>query len=196
MKRTVLEDILMQEDVVKSIRENYDVLIDIIPEVKDMVGFDHKHPHHHLDVFEHTLLALSRAPHDFEIRLVLLLHDIGKPHSCQEGEVRHFKGHPLVSCKMAKVILKRLNFSDEERERICYLIKEHDSLISEEDIKENFDLVYKRFKIQFCDGLAHHPDKLEKRIKYLLEMNSKINKDEEKEDYEKKLNGLLRSNNR
>ena len=196
MNRQILEDILMQEDVVKSIRDNYDSLIDIIPEIESMVGFDHKHPHHHLDVFEHTLLALSRAPHDFEIRLVLLLHDIGKPYSCQEGEVRHFKGHPLVSCNMSNEILKRLNFNDEEIKELCYLIKEHDSLISEKDINDNFDLVYKRFKIQFCDGLAHHPDKLEKRIKYLLEMNFKINKGLEKENYDKELNALIKSNNR
>ena len=54
-----------------------------------MIGFEHKHPHHHLDVWNHTLLALSYSPKDFDIRLVLLLHDIGKPHSYQDEEIRH-----------------------------------------------------------------------------------------------------------
>ena len=75
-----------------------------------MIGFDHKHPHHHLDVWGHTLLALSKAPKDLEIRLVLLFHDIGKPHSYQEGEVRHYKNHSLVSSEMTQEILKRIGY--------------------------------------------------------------------------------------
>lgn len=185
MNKKILEDILMKDDVVSSIRDNFDVLINLIPEIKDMVGFQHKHPHHHLDVWEHTLLALSRAVKDFEIRVVLLLHDIGKPHTCQEGEIRHFKNHPAVSRKISEVILKRLGFNEEELEEMCYLIRVHDDLI------EDSYLADKRFKIQYCDALAHHPDKLEKRILYLLEMNAKINCGKEKEEYENKLNFLL-----
>lgn len=185
MNKKILEDILMKDDVVSSIRDNFDVLINLIPEIKDMVGFEHKHPQHHLDVFEHTLLALSMSVKDFEIRLVLLLHDIGKPHSCQEGEIRHFKNHPAVSREISAVVLKRLGFEGEEFEELCYLIEVHDNLIEDDYLAD------KRFKIQFCDSLAHHPSTLEKRIKYLLEMNAKINGGKEKEEYENKLNFLL-----
>ena len=45
-----------------------------------MIGFDHKHPHHHLDVFNHTLYALSLSKKDFSIRMALLFHDISKPY--------------------------------------------------------------------------------------------------------------------
>ena len=180
-----LEEILMEDDVVSSIRNNFEELVEIIPEVKDMVGFDHKHPQHHLDVFEHTLLALSLSPKDFEIRLVVLLHDIGKPHSCQEGEIRHFKNHPVVSREISAVVLKRLGFEEEKLKELCYLIEVHDNLIEDDYLAD------KRFKIQFCDSLAHHPSTLEKRIKYLLEMNAKINIGKEKDEYENKLNLLL-----
>jgi len=99
----ILKNILMQEDVALSIKENKAILFDIIPELKDMVGFEHNHPHHHLDVWEHTLLALSKSPKDFELRLVLLLHDIGKPHSYQDEEIRHFRNHPLKSAEISNV---------------------------------------------------------------------------------------------
>ena len=37
-------------------------------------------------------VALSNSNYDFEERLALLLHDIGKPFSYQDdGETRHFK---------------------------------------------------------------------------------------------------------
>ena len=66
MYKDKLEKILMEDDVVSSIRNNFEELVSLIPEVKDMIGFEHKHPQHHLDVFEHTLLALSMAVKDFE----------------------------------------------------------------------------------------------------------------------------------
>ena len=87
-----LYDILMADNIVESINENLDYLLQIIPEIKYMIGFDHKHPHHHLDVWKHTLLALSNSQQIFDVRLTLLLHDIGKPFSYQtDGEIRHYK---------------------------------------------------------------------------------------------------------
>ena len=188
MCKEILKNILMQEDVVTSVNDNLDELINVIPEIKDMIGFDHKHPHHHLDVFNHTLLALSRAPLNFEIRLVLLLHDIGKPHSYQEGEIRHFKNHPLVSSKIAYNILKRLQFEDSEIEEMCYLIGNHDSILTSDEMNDNKELSKKRFEIQLCDALAHHPDKLERRIRYLLSVNDRLNVGEEKYMYSRILN--------
>ena len=102
-----LEEILLEDDIVTSINNNLDFLLNIIPELRFMIGFQHKHPHHHLDVWNHTLLALSLSKKDYDIRLSLLLHDIGKPFSFQEGEIRHFYNHPLVSYKMSTIILER-----------------------------------------------------------------------------------------
>lgn len=183
MSKEILEKILMEEDVVSSINNNINLLLTIIPELENMLGFEHKHPHHHLDVWNHTLLALSRSPQNLEIRLVLLLHDIGKPFSYQEGEVRHFKGHSVVSSEISKDILKRLNYNEKEIEEMCNLIREHDDLITDEDIVKNRELAQKKFIVQFCDALAHNPAKLEKRIKYLLDINNKLNEEEENEKY-------------
>ena len=165
-----LYDILTSDDIIENINDNLDYLLEIIPEIKYMMGFNHKHPHHHLDVWTHTLYALSMSENDFEIRLCLLLHDIGKPFSYQEGEVRHFKNHPLVSAEITYKILKRLNYDKPFIEEVCYLIKMHDTPINEEDIEDNFDLSLKRYKVQCCDALAHHPDKLNKRKEYLTKV--------------------------
>ena len=171
MKKELIS-ILLSDNIVDSINNNLDKLIVIIPEIKDMIGFKHNHPHHHLDVWKHTLLALSMSENDFKIRLALLLHDIGKPHSFQEGEIRHFKGHPKQSSIISKNILERLNFNKEFIRDICYIIEKHDTKITEEEIKNNYNLEYLRYKVQTCDALAHHPDKLEKRQEYL---NSIVN---------------------
>lgn len=170
-----LEKILTSENVLEAIYDNLEYLFGIIPELRDMVGFEHKHPHHHLDVWEHTLYAVRLAPVDFEIRLVLLLHDIGKPHSYIEGDVRRFPNHQVVSKNMAEQILTRLNFEKSFMDEVCYLIEFHDSFITSQDIQENRELAYKRYWVQYCDAYAHHPDRLEKRVQYLNKVKTKLN---------------------
>lgn len=187
MEKDILTRILMSDDVVSSITDNLDIILNLIPELEDTIGFDHNHPHHHLDVWNHTMLALSMAPMDFEIRMALLLHDIGKPHSYQEGEVRHFKNHAHISSLMSFEILNRLHFSPDEVDELCYLIEQHDSLITEDEISENINLAIKKFKIQCCDGLAHNPSKLTKRIAYLETMNERLNSNEEERESYKAL---------
>lgn len=48
--KTKLKEILTNDNIVDSINNNLDYLTDIIPELKFMFNFLHKHPHHHLDV--------------------------------------------------------------------------------------------------------------------------------------------------
>ena len=196
MSKDILDEILMDSDVVGSLYKNMDTLIELIPEVKNMMGFEHKHPHHHLDVWNHTLCALCRAPMDFTIRMAILLHDIGKPHSYQEGEIRHFKHHPMVSGLMTVKILSRLGFSQEEVQEISDLVVLHDDLMTDEFIKANYAMAQKLFQIQYCDALAHHPQKLERRIKYLLRTNEKVNDGTLKEAFNKELNLILNKKTR
>lgn len=163
-----LYNILMSDNIVQQIRSNFDYLINLIPELKYMVGFEHKNLHHHLNVWEHTLYALSLSDKNFDVRLTLLLHDIGKPFSYSEKNgIRHFYNHPRVSAEMSKQILTRLGFYNEYVERICYLVANHDTPITKNDVNNNYDLSYTRYLIQECDVLAHNPSKLEKRRKYL-----------------------------
>jgi tRNA nucleotidyltransferase (CCA-adding enzyme) len=169
-----LEEILLSDDVVKSINENLDDLEELIPEIKSMYGFEQHHPHHHLDVWNHTLYALSLSEKDFDIRLSLLLHDIGKPFSYQDKEVRHFKGHAMKSYEMSQKILTRLGYDREYVVYISYLVKNHDKKIPDQLIMENHELSLKLYKIQRCDALAHHPETLENRKKYLNETKKRL----------------------
>lgn len=171
-----LEKILCSENVLESINDNLEYLFELIPELKFMVGFEHKNPHHHLDVWNHTLYALSLSINDFEIRLVILFHDIGKPFSYTEGDVRHFKNHPIVSSEMSRKILERLNYDKKFIDEVCYLVRYHDDPIKTKDIEENIELAYKRYLVQYCDTYAHHPLKLEKRVKYLNRTKERLEK--------------------
>ena len=166
-----LISILLTDDVEESINDNIDYLLNIIPEIKEMIGFDQNHPHHHLDVWNHTLLALSLSEFDLDVRIALLLHDIGKPYSYQDDEVRHFYNHANKSADISNIVLKRLGFNDKYINYICLLIKHHDLKITEEEIKDNYDFSLKLYNVQKCDALAHHPDKLEKRKIYLDEID-------------------------
>lgn len=169
-----LEKILLSDDVVKSINDNLDYMLIKIPEIEYMMGFDQNHPNHHLDVWNHTLLALSLSEKDFDVRLTLLLHDIGKPFSYQDREVRHFKNHPKVSAIMTKDILTRLGYSDSYVEYITKLVKNHDKGIDKKLIEEDRLFCLKLYKIQRCDILAHNPKKLEKGISYLNNINKEL----------------------
>ncbi len=171
-----LENIIM-ENQIHYFDEN--ILFTIIPELKDCEGFNHKHPHHCYDVWKHTKEAMRKSKPDLQIRLALLLHDIGKPHSYQEdGEIRHFHGHPQKSSEMSKEILTRLGYNQKEIEKICYLIENHDTIINVDNVdnvdKNNIELTKKLLYIQYCDAYAHDPKHIEKRIKKLDKIKEKL----------------------
>lgn len=65
-----LKMILTSENVSNEILNNLDYLLTIIPEIKPMIGFNQKHPHHNLDVFIHTLKALENS------KMIILLDSL------------------------------------------------------------------------------------------------------------------------
>lgn len=162
-----LEEILMCDNIEESLNYNLDDILDFVPELLFSLNFDQKHPHHHKTVWGHTVLALSKSSKDFEVRLSLLFHDIGKPFSYQEGEVRHFDGHASASALITEKVLTRLGYPEEFINRIVYLVRYHDTRISKLMYENNPELILKLYKIQNCDALAHHPEHLEKRKLYL-----------------------------
>lgn len=163
-----LYNILMCDDVCDSIRNNIDFLTTIIPQIKMMIGFNQSHPHHNLDVWEHTLFALNLSEKDITIRLSLLLHDISKPVCFQvDGDVKHYHGHAEQSSKMAKKILKSLNYAPKMINDICYIIKYHDTPITMKEIEKNCTLQQKRLNVQYCDARAHNPLYVPRKLEYV-----------------------------
>ncbi|NLC48291.1 MAG: HD domain-containing protein [Tenericutes bacterium] len=161
----ILKNLLTSKNIRESINNNLDELLSLIPEIKHMIGFEHNHPHHHLDVWNHVLLAVEEAENNFDVRLCVLLHDIGKPFSYQDEEVRHFKNHAVVSAKMTNSILKRLGFDKKYIDKINYIVLNHDEpIILSEVNSSNKDIEIIRLKVQYADTKAHAPDKIQKRL--------------------------------
>jgi tRNA nucleotidyltransferase (CCA-adding enzyme) len=176
VEREILENLLLSKYF--KIDANKEKVFKIIPELKAEDGFDQKHPHHCFNVWDHTMEALKRSKPDLQIRIALLLHDIGKPYSYQEdGDIRHFRGHPQKSAEISKQILQRLGYSDKEVEDLCYLINNHNTLIDINKVNENnLELTKKLLYIQYCDAYAHHPEHIEERIERLDRVLGKLEK--------------------
>lgn len=166
----MLEDLEKLSQIVVSgkIEENIDFIKKEIPEIENMIGFEHRHPHHHLDVWNHTLEVVKNInSQDLELKMAALLHDIGKPFSYQDEEVRHFRGHPEVSSQMSETILRRLGYNENFIQNVCYLVKNHDTIIDPQNLDNSRKMVMKRLELQYADAKAHAPSKVEKRIKFL-----------------------------
>ena len=173
--RDRLNNILREKNSYKAIKGNLEYITEIIPEIKNMIGFEHKHPHHNLDVWEHTLKVVEELEDaDLETRMAALLHDIGKPFSYQDEEVRHFHGHPEVSKDMTEKILKRLGYDDKFIKDVCYLVEIHDNIIDPNNLDNTDEMIDKRLKLQYADAKAHSPDKVAKRIRFLDNIKKEI----------------------
>ncbi|MBQ9280099.1 MAG: HD domain-containing protein [Clostridia bacterium] len=182
-----LENILIPKS--KALRledlEDYkEIIFEMIPELRAEDGFDQKNPWHLYDVWKHTEVAVCHSKPDIEIRIALLLHDIGKPHSFQEeGEVRHFKGHAEKSAQMARPILERLGYPESKINRIYYLIENHSKVIDTKNISDkNIGLVKKLLHVQYCDAKAYHPEYIEVATKRLDEIKKEIQKIEKNQN--------------
>ena len=177
---TKLNEILSEGTV----QENQDYVLAQIPELEHCVGFVHKHPHHHLDVWGHTLEVVRNInSRDLETRMAALLHDIGKPFSYQDEEIRHFHGHPKVSAKITEEILQRLGYQENFIEDVTYLVREHDTIIDVDNLDNSYNMIKKRLELQYADARAHAPSKVEKRVRFLDELSKRL--DEKYEEQER-----------
>jgi poly(A) polymerase len=83
---------------------------------------------HRYDVWEHTLVAMEQMPDParIETRLGLLWHDVAKPATRTEDERgAHFFGHQSLGAEMAREMMNRLKFSNEEIRDVTSLVRLH-----------------------------------------------------------------------
>jgi tRNA nucleotidyltransferase (CCA-adding enzyme) len=108
------------------------ILSIVIPELDNCFNCNQNNPHHIFNVGKHIIEATKKCTHDWDVRLAVLLHDIGKPlmKTTKEG-IDHFIGHDGLSSQMAKDILQRLKFDTITIEKVCSLINFHDTQLSE-----------------------------------------------------------------
>lgn len=122
--------IIMSDRAESGIRIMQDIglLQELIPELSASFGVT-QNRHHIYDVFEHSVRALGAGAekgYKLEVRLAALLHDIGKPQTKEgDGIDSTFYNHDIVGAKMAKKILKRLNFSNDVIDYVTHLVRYH-----------------------------------------------------------------------
>lgn len=123
-------------DNIKEVLIKYsDIISDVLPEIKEMQGFNQHNFHHIYDVLEHTAVVCENAPALPHLRFAALFHDCGKPDcfSLDEKGVGHFYSHASISAKKAEKALLRLRCDNKTRERVIKLIKLHDAPIEESE---------------------------------------------------------------
>ena len=101
------------------------ILAAVIPELKPMIGFDQKSPHHAYDLITHTAHVVENTPADLALRWAALLHDTGKVATFTTDETGrgHFYGHAKVSGEIADDVLRRLKAPTQLRESATELVQ-------------------------------------------------------------------------
>jgi len=103
-----------------------------IPELLDGYGVE-QNKYHRYDVYYHNLYTCDAATEkDYRIRLAALLHDIGKPYAKKEIKENEkgskksvFYNHEIIGATIAKIIMKRLKFSNADVNFVTHLIRNH-----------------------------------------------------------------------
>ena len=103
------------------------LLEEFAPEFLPMVDCE-QGKYHHRDVWKHTLLVLEKTGNqDLILSLGALLHDVGKPPTRSvdpDGNTRFFS-HEAVGADMARLMLRRLRFSQRDIDDVAGLVKNH-----------------------------------------------------------------------
>lgn len=95
------------EEILNGYKEVFSVFI---PEFKPMFNFKQLNVHSNEDLWHQTTALVKLVEKDPLLRVVMLLHDIGKPESCPNGRCKYYN-YPKLSAEIAERILLRLRYS-------------------------------------------------------------------------------------
>lgn len=100
----------------------------ILPEFDVCMKTRQNNLHHCYNVGSHILKSMEAVRPDKVLRLAMLFHDIGKPAvlTTDDEGIHHFHGHPEISERMARDILKRLKFDNDTIYMVTRLVRYHD----------------------------------------------------------------------
>lgn len=171
-----LNKLLVGKNVKKVIIDCYEILGEILPEIKKMHGFNQYNKYHIYTVLEHTATALENIDPVAHLRLTMLLHDTGKVYTFTRDEngTGHFYGHNKVSAEIARDFLNKYKYDNLTKERVVELVKIHDTPIEMDRIfikkrlnRLGKDAFFDLLKVKRADNLAQNPeyfwlDKLDK----------------------------------
>ena len=125
-----LRVILTDRDPAAALRlmDEMGMLSIVFPELEDARGCEQPENYHpEGDVFVHTILTVEKlGPRpDFVLALAALLHDIGKPEASRRAGPKRFTEHSSIGREMTYEVCRRLRLSNDETERICWLVSRH-----------------------------------------------------------------------
>ena len=167
------------------------LLDQIIPEMREMQAMD-QGPHHHKDVFEHTLLVVDRVEADLPLRWAALLHDIAKPRtvSFEGGEV-HFWGHEHLGEQMSRAILSRLRLDRTTIDIVAKLVRMHLRANQYDDdwtdgavrrlMREAGDDLWRLFSLSRADVTSHRPVRVEAALSRVAALEARCRELAERE---------------
>ena len=127
----------------------------------------------------------------WQMRLTMLLHDIGKPrmHTVDENGISHFKKHQFQGAYMAEKILKRLRIDNASSKYIYELIWEHDNRIpaTKKSVRRfmaqhDFDFVMDYLEVRRADTYAQSDYKRQEKLAeldHIAELAMEIKEDNE-----------------
>ncbi len=91
------------------------------------------------DLWDHVRLVLKLLPQEpsFPLAFAALLHDVGKPatRSVRNGRPS-FHNHEIVGRKIAEDLCRKLKLSNQERERVAWLVEMHQYLGEAKRLRE------------------------------------------------------------
>ncbi len=103
-------------------------LLDIVlPDLAAACGVS-QNKYHRFDIYHHSLYSCDAAPKDSPmIRLAALFHDIGKVPTRAVGPDgdNTFYNHEVVGARMARRLMKKLKFSNEQVETVSGMVLNH-----------------------------------------------------------------------
>jgi tRNA nucleotidyltransferase (CCA-adding enzyme) len=159
-------------------------LIDcFIPEIKTLEDFEQNNPYHNLNLLDHTLKSVQLIENELHLKLAMLFHDFGKvkTQTTDENGISHYYEHPSVSVEIASMILDRMKYDNDTKDKVLMLIGYHDcNLDSRKAIKRALnkmgeDLLIDLIKVKWADILAQNPVYAKERLIKLVETENILN---------------------
>ncbi len=166
-KATELLKLICGDGAARVIRDNLEIISELIPEIAQQKDFDQKTKYHDRTLLEHTLSVLSNTPPIPALRLAALFHDTGKPYMQTFGEngQAHYLGHAQKSLEIANRVMHELKLDNKTRHLTLTLIEWHDSVFSQKRAKlkrvlaklgkEKFDLL---MLLKRADNASQSPE--------------------------------------
>ncbi|MDR2735069.1 MAG: CCA tRNA nucleotidyltransferase [Spirochaetota bacterium] len=169
----------------------------ILPELMEGYGVLQNEFHMH-DIYYHNLYSCDAAGSEFPlVRVAALLHDVGKKRALDSAQKRFgddetvFHNHENIGARMANNALRRLKFSNNDREHIVHLIRHHmfhytdewtdgavRRLMRNAGVENLPDLFELRRADRIGNGRKRGPSrslqKLQQRIHYIMEAENAI----------------------